>query len=225
MGETMASMLKMLTTSVLGLAVFAALLFVPAGTFAFWQAWMVLAVTVVSAWIMSIYFLRTDPSVLQRRQVTPESRGLQKALIGIAFACWGAMVAVSSLDHRFGWSAVPPAVCVFGAVLLAVGFNTVTLVLKQNSHAAFTIRVEDDQPLVSSGLYGMVRHPMYTCNAFITVGTPLALGSYWGLVLALPILLVFTVRIHDEEELLKNELDGYLDYMQRVPHRLVPGVW
>ncbi len=221
----MTSMLKMLMTSVVGLAAFGALMFVPAGTFNYWQAWLVLAVTVISSWIMSIYFLRTDPEVLQRRQLTPESRPLQKLLIGIAFVCWGAMIVVSSLDHRFGWSEVPPVVCLVGAALLAAGLNGITLVLVQNSHAATTIRVEESQTLISTGLYGMVRHPMYTCNAFIMLGNPLALGSYWGLVFVVPIVLVFALRIRDEEALLREELDGYHQYMQQVPRRLVPGVW
>lgn len=132
---------------------------------------------------------------------------------------------LSGLDHRFGWTEVPTAICLVGAVLLAVGFNGFTLVLAQNSHASITIRVEDSQPLISTGLYGVVRHPMYTCNAFVMVGNPLALGSYWGLVFVIPIFLLFAVRIRDEEKLLQEELDGYHEYMQKVPHRLMPGIW
>lgn len=218
-------MLRMFLTSTLGLAAYGALMFVPAGTFDYWQAWMVLAVTVGSAWIMSIYFLRTDPTVLQRRQLTPESRPLQKVLIGIAIACFIAMIVVSSLDNRFGWSEVPTVICLIGAAVLAAGLNGITMVLVQNRHAAMTIRVEDGQPLVATGLYGMVRHPMYTCNAFVMLGGPVALGSYWGLVFAVPVILVFALRIRDEEKLLTAELDGYRQYMQRVPRRLVPGVW
>lgn len=218
-------MMRMLLTSGLGFVAFGALMFVPAGTFNYWQAWLVLAVSVVSAWILSIYFLRTDPAVLQRRQMTRESRPLQKVLIGIAFACWAGMVVVSSLDHRYGWSEVPTVICLVGAAVLAAGLNGSTLVVAQNAHAATTIRVEESQPLVSSGLYGMVRHPMYTCNAFVMVGTALTLGSYWGIVFVVPVMLIFAIRIRDEEELLREELEGYRQYMQKVPRRLVPGVW
>ena len=221
----MKSILKMLLSGILGLAVIGALMFVPAGTFNYWQAWVVLAVTVISSWIMSVYFLRTNPSVLQRRQLTRESRSVQKVLIGGAVLCWAGMVVLSALDHRFGWTVVPTAISLVGAVLLAVGFNGVTLVLAQNSHASMTIRVEESQPLISTGLYGMVRHPMYTFNAFVMVGTPLALGSYWGILFVIPSLLVFALRIRDEEKLLQEELDGYQEYMQKVPHRLVPGIW
>lgn len=221
----MKSIFKMLLSGILWLAVIGALMFVPAGTFNYWQAWMVLAVTVISSWIMSIYFLRTHPAVLQRRQVSRESRSVQKVFLSAAVLCWAGMVVLSGLDHRFGWTEVPTAICLVGAVLLAVGFNGFTLVLAQNSHASITIRVEDSQPLISTGLYGVVRHPMYTCNAFVMVGNPLALGSYWGLVFVIPIFLLFAVRIRDEEKLLQEELDGYHEYMQKVPHRLMPGIW
>jgi protein-S-isoprenylcysteine O-methyltransferase Ste14 len=135
------------------------------------------------------------------------------------------MVVLSALDHRFGWSVVPTAISLVGVVLLAVAFNGFTLVLAQNSHAAWTVRVEESQPLISTGLYGVVRHPMYTCNALMMVGNPLALGSYWGLVFVIPMSLVFALRIRDEEKLLQEELDGYRQYMQKVPSRVVPGIW
>jgi protein-S-isoprenylcysteine O-methyltransferase Ste14 len=99
------------------------------------------------------------------------------------------------------------------------------LVVIQNSHAAATVRVEEDQQLVSTGLYGLARHPMYTGNLSLIVGIPLALGSYWGLVFVIPGLIVLTLRIHDEEKLLQEELDGYREYTQKVRYRLVPYLW
>lgn len=136
-----------------------------------------------------------------------------------------AIIVVSSLDHRFGWSTVPTAVCLIGSALIVVGIGAIGLVFAQNNHASVTIQVEAEQKLVSTGLYGMVRHPMYTCNMFFMIGIPLALGSYWGLIFAIPCLLIFTVRIRDEEKLLQNELSGYREYMQEVRYRLVPHVW
>jgi protein-S-isoprenylcysteine O-methyltransferase Ste14 len=221
----MKSIFKMLLSGLLGLAVIGAVMFVAAGTFNYWQAWVVLAIWVISSWIMSIYFLRTDPAVLQRRQLTSESRPVQKVLIGGAVLCVAGMIVLSALDHRFGWSVVPTAISLVGAVLFAVAFNGFTLVLAQNSHAAFTVRVEESQPLISTGLYGLVRHPMYTCNTLVMVGIPLALGSYWGLVFIIPIFLLFALRIRDEEKLLQEELGGYREYMQKVPSRVVPGIW
>ena len=129
---------------------------------------------------------------------------------------------VSALDHRFGWSPVPTAICLVGDVLVAVGLGVVALVLIQNSYAASTVQVEAGQTVVSTGLYGLVRHPMYTGNVIMLVGIPLALGSYWGLVFVIPGLIVLAVRIRDEEKLLQEELTGYREYTQTVRHRLVP---
>jgi protein-S-isoprenylcysteine O-methyltransferase Ste14 len=136
-----------------------------------------------------------------------------------------AMVVVSALDYRFGWSPVPTGICLVGDVLVAVGLGVVVLVIIQNSYAAATVRVEAGQQLVSTGLYGMVRHPMYAGNVIMMVGVPLALGSYWGLVFVIPGLLVLALRIRDEEKLLQEELDGYREYTQKVRYRLVPGMW
>jgi len=135
------------------------------------------------------------------------------------------MMALSAYDHRVGWSSVPTMVCVIGDVLIVVGLVAAMMVVIQNSYAAATVRVEEGQKLASSGLYGLVRHPMYAANLILMVGIPLALGSYWGLLLVIPAQLVLVIRILDEEKLLTEELVGYREYKQRVHYRLVPYVW
>ncbi len=207
------------------LVLMASLIFVPAGTFDYWQGWMYIGLAVLCSWISSIYLFRNNRAALERRQLKSESRPVQRVLAAVAYSWAVAMVVFSVLDHRFGWSHVPAAVSILGAVLVVIATGAVTLVVAQNNHAAITVRVEEGQPLISTGLYGVVRHPMYTCNALLMVGTPLALGSYWGLVFIIPGLLIFALRIRDEETLLREELAGYAAYMQKVPHRLVPGVW
>ena len=132
---------------------------------------------------------------------------------------------VSALDHRFGWSTVPTAVVVVGNVLVLVGLGLAELVVIQNNYAAATITVEEEQPVVSTGLYGLVRHPMYVGALIMMVGMPLALASYWGLLTIIPGVLVFAARITDEEKALRQELDGYDEYTEKVHYRLVPGVW
>ena len=132
---------------------------------------------------------------------------------------------VSALDHRFGWSTVPTAVVVIGNVLVLAGLAVAEVVIIQNNYAAATITVEAEQPVVSTGLYGLVRHPMYVGALIVMVGMPLALASYWGLVALIPGVLVFAARITDEEKALRQELDGYVEYTQKVHYRLVPGVW
>jgi protein-S-isoprenylcysteine O-methyltransferase Ste14 len=211
-----------------GLVVFGLMLFLPAGTFSYWQAWVFLVVFVLSTWIPSIYLLRTNPAALQRRMragPVAETRTLQKVVIIICLLSLAAMFVVSVLDHRFGWSQVPTAISLVGDVLVAIGLAVAMLVVIQNSYAAANVAVESGQKLVSTGLYGLVRHPMYAGNVIMMVGIPLALGSYWGLVFVIPGLIVLALRIRDEEKLLNQELDGYREYTQQVHYRLVPHIW
>ena len=219
---------KLLVFGLAELVVFGLMLFFPAGTFNYWQAWAFLVVVLVSAWIPAIYLLRTNPVALQGRMhggPTAESRMAQKVVIAGLYLSLAAMVVVSVLDHRFGWSPVPTAICLVGDVLVAVGLGVVALVVIQNSYAAATVRVQAGQKVVSTGLYGLVRHPMYTGNVIMMVGIPLALGSYWGLVFVVPGLIVLASRIRDEEKLLREELKGYREYTQSVRYRLVPLMW
>lgn len=220
--------LQTVASGLFGLAFFAALLFWPAGTLDYWQAWVFIAVFLVSTLLPSIYLAVRDPAALQRRMKagpTAETRLVQKLIITGTVLAVVAVLVISALDHRFGWAPVPTPVVVIGNVLVAVGLVLAQLVVIQNSYAAATITVEADQKVVSTGLYGLVRHPMYVGTLIMLIGTPLALDSYWGLlaiVLALPVL---AARIEDEEKLLREELDGYDEYTRKVHYRLVPGVW
>ena len=218
---------KTLVFGVVQLVVLGLLLFWPAGTFDYWQAW-VLVVLAISTWISGVYLLRADPATLEGRTrggPTAETRTVQKVAIGGLWLSLATMLVVSALDHRFGWSAVPTAISLVGDVLVAVGLGLPVLVVSQNSYAATTVRVGGAQKVVSTGLYGLVRHPMYTGNVVMMVGIPLALGSYWGLAFVVPGLLVLAWRLRDEEKLLQEELDGYREYTQQVRYRLVPGMW
>ncbi len=219
---------KLVVFGLVEFAVFGSLLFFPAGTLNYWQAWVFLVVVALWAWIPTIYLLRTNPIALQKRMrggPTAEARMAQKVVIAGLYLSLAAMVVVSARDHRCGWSPVPPAICLLGDVLLAAGLTVVALVIIQNSYAAATVRVQTGQKVVSTGLYGMVRHPMYTGNVIMMVGIPLALGSYWGLVFVVPGLIVLALRIRDEEKLLREELKGYREYTQEVRYRLMPLMW
>jgi protein-S-isoprenylcysteine O-methyltransferase Ste14 len=219
---------KMLVFGLAEPVAFGLMLFLAAGTVNYWQAWLLLVVFAITTWISSIYLLRANPAALQRRMrggPTAETRMVQKGVMGGLWLSLATMLVVSALDHRFGWSAVPTAISLVGDVLVAVGLFVPMLVVIQNSYAAATVRVEAGQKLVSTGLYGLVRHPMYTGNVIMMVGIPLALGSYWGLVCVVPGLIVLALRIRDEEKLLQEELDGYREYTQKVRYRLVPCMW
>jgi protein-S-isoprenylcysteine O-methyltransferase Ste14 len=154
-----------------------------------------------------------------------ETRTVQKIAVSGAFLSLAAMMVVSAFDHRFGWSSVPTAVSLSGDALVALGLGIAMLVILQNRYAAANITVEAEQKVVSTGLYGLVRHPMYFGSLIMMVGIPLALDSYWGLVIVIPGLIVLAIRILDEEKALEQELDGYREYTQKVRHRLLPYVW
>jgi protein-S-isoprenylcysteine O-methyltransferase Ste14 len=224
----MKSLGKGLVSAALGLVAFGLMLFLPAGTFHYWQAWVFLAVFALSTWIPSVYLIRTNPAALERRMRAgplAETRTLQRIVHTVVFICFPAMLVVSALDHRFGWSSVPTMIILVGDILVAVGLGIAMLVVIQNGYAAVNVTVEAEQKVVSTGLYGLVRHPMYTGNVVLMVGVPLALGSYWGLVFVIPGLIVLVLRIRDEEELLDQELTGYREYTRQVHYRLVPYVW
>jgi protein-S-isoprenylcysteine O-methyltransferase Ste14 len=219
---------KGLVSAIVGLVAFGVMLFLPAGTIHYWQGWAFLAVFAVSSWIPSIYLMRTNPAALERRMHAgplAETRMLERIVISILFICFPAMLILGAFDHRFGWSSVPTSVSVIGDVLVAVGMGLAMLVVIQNGYAAANITVENDQPLVSTGLYGLVRHPMYTGSVIMMFGVPLALGSYWALILVVPGVIVLALRIRDEEDLLSDQLRGYREYSQHVRYRLVPYLW
>lgn len=221
-------LLQAVAASLSGLVFFGVFLFWPAGTFDYWQAWLFIAVfTVVSAG-PNIYLGVRKPEVLRRRMRSgpiAETRPAQKvAIVGIVAAVV-AMSVICALDHRFGWSQVPVTVVVIGQILVAIGLSLALMVVNQNSYAAATITVEADQPVISTGLYGIVRHPMYAFALIMIAGMPLALDSYWGLITVVPAVAVLAFRIDDEEKMLRQELAGYDEYTHKVHYRLVPGVW
>ncbi|BBZ42903.1 methyltransferase family protein [Mycobacterium parmense] len=224
----MKTTLRAVGSGVVGLGVFCVLLFAPACTFAYWQGWIFLAVFTVSTWVPTIYLMRTNPAALQRRlRAGPraETRPVQKAVMAVSFASLASTMAFSALDHRFGWSAVPAPVSLIGDALVGIGIAGAMLVIVQNSYAAATVTVEAGQSLACTGLYGVVRHPMYAADIVMMVGIPLALDSYWGLLLVIPGVVALVIRILDEEKLLTAELPGYREYAQRVRYRLLPHVW
>ena len=224
----MKTALQSAATSIIGFAAFLLMVFWPAGTFDYWRGWAFIAVFAAATLLPSIYLAATDPAALKRRmQAGPaaETRPLQKIIITFAFLMMGAMIVVSALDFRFGWSSVPAAVSVVGDVMVAVGLLISMITTIQNGYAAASVNVEADQKVVSAGVYSIVRHPMYFGNVVLTIGVPLALGSYWGLLFVIAGLIVLATRILDEEKALTLELTGYRDYVQQVHYRLVPYVW
>ncbi len=224
----MKTALQALATSILGLVFLGLVLFLPAGTLNYWQAWVFIGVFTTATMGPGIYLAVKDPAALRRRMhagPAAETRMTQKIAVTGVFVTGIAGMVVSALDHRFGWSDVPVWVVITGDVLVGAGLLMSQFVVIQNSYAAANIAIEEGQQLASTGLYGIVRHPMYVGALIMSAGTPLALGSYWGLLALVPALALLAVRILDEEMALAQQLPGYRDYMRDVRYRLVPYVW
>ncbi|HEY6026110.1 MAG TPA: isoprenylcysteine carboxylmethyltransferase family protein [Pseudolabrys sp.] len=205
-----------------------ALLFAPAGTLDFWQAWLFLAVFVACMVPLGIYFVRTDPALVERRMragPAAEQEPVQKVAIGIVCAALLAMLIVPGFDRRWHWSGVPAWLTVVADATIVASFVIFFYVMKQNSFAAATVRVERGQTVVSTGLYGVVRHPMYMGTQPLTIAMPLALGSWWALLPVIAIVPALVWRLVDEERVLRRDLPGYAAYCARVRYRLVPGIW
>jgi len=220
--------LRTAKAATLGLLVLGLIVFVSAGTLAYWQGWAFIVVFTVSTNIIGIYLALNNPALLERRiKAGPaaETRLVQKVLISLVFVSMVALVIVSVLDHRFGWSHVPASIAVFGDVLVVLGLMIDLWVFRENSYGASTIKTMPGQKVISSGPYALVRHPMYVGVLILVIGVPLALGSYWGLLFMLLNVPVLVLRILDEEKMLAAELDGYVAYMRTVRYRLVHGVW
>ena len=209
-------------------AVMAFVLFVSAGTLRYGPAWGYLAVFFGASLLMTLDLMRTDPALLARRLhggPAAEARPAQQIAMLCASAGFLALLVVPGLDYRFGWSHVPAAVIIAGDVLTTIGLYAVFLVYKVNTFASATIEVTGGQHVISSGPYAIVRHPMYAGSMLYLLGTPLALGSYWGLLALAAMMPALIWRLLDEERFLCTTLPGYSEYTVTVRWRLIPGVY
>jgi protein-S-isoprenylcysteine O-methyltransferase Ste14 len=215
-------------SSVTGIIVMCALLFIPAGTLGYWQGWAYIATFSICSAVYTAYLAKHDPALLKRRTeagISHEKERAQKIIMAFLYLTSIVLVVVPPLDVRFGWSNVPWYICIFGNALVVFSFYLFYLVSRVNTYAAANIRVEEGQKVVSTGVYGLVRHPMYFAALFLIIGTPLALGSWWGLLLIPVALVILYFRIENEEEVLLRDLQGYAEYRHKVRYRLVPGIF
>jgi len=203
----------------------AAIIFVPALTLRYWQGWLYLLILFAPMLVLMAYLLRNDRGLLERRMRTGEREGRQRAIIGLSSIPFLLAFSLPGFDVRLGWSNVPAWVSIIAAALVLAGYAIVILVFRENSYASRVVEVEKEQPVISSGPYGVVRHPMYVGMALLYVFSPLVLGSYWAMIPAALILPVLVARILNEEKVLARDLKGYPEYMRKVRYRMIPGVW
>jgi protein-S-isoprenylcysteine O-methyltransferase Ste14 len=208
--------------------VMALLLFFSAGTLHYWQGWMYLSIFTGASTLITLHLMRKDRALLERRMSggpIAEKRPAQKWIMLFTSIGFIALLIVPALDYRFGWSTVPVSAVAAGDALVAIGFYLISLVYRENTFTSATIEVAQNQRVISTGPYAIVRHPMYASGSLYLFGTPLALGSYWGLVPIAAMMPFLIWRLLDEERFLAANLPGYTEYQKRVRHRLVPFVW
>jgi protein-S-isoprenylcysteine O-methyltransferase Ste14 len=208
--------------------VMAVLVFVPAGTLHYWQAWLYLAVYFGASIAISIYLVRKDPALLARRMSGgpfAEKEPAQRIIMWITSVGFIALAIVPALDHRFGWSNVPAYAVLLGDVVVLLGWLGIYFVFRENSFAAATIQSSADQRVISTGPYARARHPMYAAALVMLLGISPALGSWWGIPIVVAILPALIWRLKDEERFLVRNLPGYPEYLSKVRYRLLPFVW
>lgn len=216
---------KALIRLLISFIILIALLFLPAGSVLYWEAWGYLCVLFIPIMFALVYLLVNHPQLLERRMRMREKTAEQKLIVKTGTLFYILTFLCSGLDFRFGWSHVPAAAVVAADVLILLSYGLFVLVLRENPYASRIIEVESDQHVVTTGPYETVRHPMYLAVLIIFLSTPVALGSWWGVIAALPLVAVLVARIRNEERQLVEELEGYREYMQITRYRLIPRVW
>jgi protein-S-isoprenylcysteine O-methyltransferase Ste14 len=204
------------------------LVFVPAGTTDYWEAWLYLAIFFGAGALLTLYLMRKDPALLERRMSggpTAEKRVAQRVIMTATSLCFIALLVVPAFDRRIGWSSIPTYGVLAGDALVVIGFYFIFLVYKENTFTAATIQVVAEQTVVSTGPYAIVRHPLYASGLLYLLGTPIALGSCWGLIPFVCLVPFLIWRLFDEEQLLRETLPGYREYQHKVRHSLLPGIW
>ena len=207
---------------VVGLGAIATLLFAPAGTFAYPGAWRLIAMLFIPMLIIGIVFYIWAPSTLERRIQAKEDRTKQKGIVAMSGLLFLACFILAGLDFRFGWSDIPSWVLITSSFIFLLSYGMYAEVMRENEWLSRSIKVAEGQKVVSTGLYGIVRHPMYTATIGMFLTMPIILGSWWAFLVMLPYVPVIMSRIKDEENLLREELEGYKEYTEKVRWKLIP---
>ena len=217
--------LNALTKFTAGLLLVALLLFLPAGTIRYPGGLLFLCLLFVPMLLLGILMLARARDLLAKRLDVKEKQGTQKGVVAVMGLIFLSGFILAGLDFRFGWSKVPLPVVIVASVLFLVGYALYAEVMRENAYLSRTIKVEEGQTVISTGLYAVVRHPMYTASTVMFLSLPLILGSWYALIPFALYPVIMVVRIHGEEKLLTAELSGYEEYTRKVRYRLIPFVW
>lgn len=208
-----------------GFILIAALLFVPAGSLNFIKGWIFIGLLFVPMLILGIFLFIKAPQLLEKRLSTKEKENTQKGVVIFSFLMFVAGFVTAGLDYRFGWSKISFVVTVISGIVLLLSYGLYARVMKENAYLSRTVEIQNNQKIIDTGLYGIVRHPMYTATILLFLSMPLVLGSWFALILFLPYPFVIAIRIKNEEKVLEAGLPGYCEYKQKVRWRIIPFVW
>ena len=209
----------------LGIILVSLLIFVPAGTINYFNGWLLCLLLFVPMFIAGIVMLIKSPNLLKKRLNAKEKIGEQKLVILLSLLMFVGGFIISGLDYRYGWSNLNNVIVIISCIVFLISYIVYAEVLRENTYLSRTIEVQENQKVIDTGLYGIVRHPMYLVTIFLFLSMPLILGSLYGFFIFLIYPLIIIKRLLNEEEFLKKELDGYTDYMKKVKYRLIPFIW
>lgn len=218
-------LIQALAKFLLGFIIIALLLFIPAGTLNYFNGWLFIALLFVPMFVVGIIMLYKSPELLKRRLNAKEEENEQKIVLLVSGIMFLVAFALAGLNFRFGWFKLPQTVILIASIIFLLSYIMYGEVLKENMYLSRTVEVSENQKVVDSGLYGIVRHPMYTSTIFLFLSMPLILDSIFSFVIMLiyPIIIIF--RIKNEEKVLENELKGYEEYKEKVKYRIIPYIW
>ena len=209
----------------IGLVALGLLLFLPAGTFSYWQAWLLIGILFIPMFIAGLVLMKKNPDLLRKRLNAKEEQTEQKRVIALSGLMFLAAFIVAGLNIRFGWMVLPAWVSWAAAVLFMIGYALYAEVLRENTYLSRTVEVQENQKVIDTGLYGVVRHPMYMSTLILFLAMPLVLGSLISFVIMLAYIPIIANRIRNEEQVLEEGLDGYAEYKKRVRSKVIPFVW
>ena len=201
------------------------LLFLPAGTFRYWQGWLLMGILFIPMFIAGLIMMKKSPDLLRKRLDVKEKQSEQKAVIGLSALMFLAAFVVAGLNFRFGWLVLPAWVSWAAAVLFLLAYALYAEVLRENVWLSRTVEVQENQKVIDTGLYGVVRHPMYMTTLLLFLSMPLVLGSPFSFMIMLFYIPIIAKRIRNEEKVLESGLEGYADYKKRVKYKVIPYVW
>lgn len=208
-----------------GIILISALLFIPAGSIKFWNAWLFMGVLFIPMLFVIIYLIIRDPELLNKRMNTNEKEKTQKKVVLLTSVVFLSAFLIAGLDSRFEWSTVPILLEVLSALIVLIGYILFYLVMRQNSYASRVVEIQEKQKVIDTGLYGIVRHPMYFAAILMFMFMPLVLGSFYALIPLLIFPFQMSTRMKNEEEILERGLEGYIRYKEKVKYKIIPFVW